>query len=536
MLYTWKLNSRGGPGKDTAPASTAEERLVNLLESRFNDVQFLDEASKQSKGGSANLTVHSPSLRENLEHLVTENQAMDSMKSPPSLLNDDYDLTSPYSSLQSSSDGPFLFTVPELVVTELVHLFFNIIQPWFPLLHRPRFFERYLPNGGFSRESVSRYSDADITLLCSMCSLSARYSSNAYFKDIMAPDRGTRFADDATNYYGRFCTSEKRLTLKYLQASLLLALYLYSSGSFHRGWILAGFCVRLAYELELCTTDEGEEDNWDDPARWSSMEERRRTFWLVWMADNFGSILSRRPRAINRHELLVRLPVSDVAWFANKPVKSPRMSSRPSKAWKILLDSPNQDEGAWYIVANYLMVVACELASARNASQSDQDELVQSVACFSLVLSQRFSLETHASLHLENPTSHNYIIGMHLMLACARGCILSFDRPRGLDISSLSIMSRELSRIVYHWFPEYISLSPPFLAPTMISVRAYPSKQMLPHSEGPKQDNDLANLTLARFSSVWKLGSVLLGESSSCGNAVTPLLIFRVIRLRWVAE
>ncbi|KAH7109044.1 fungal-specific transcription factor domain-containing protein [Dactylonectria macrodidyma] len=430
------------------------------------------------------------------------------------------DWTSPASSLRSmrdehvdgDEDAGWWLAVPEQVLTNLVHLFFDKIQAWLPLLHRPRFFDRYMKNGVFDKRSPQSFSDTESLILCGVFALAARHSLSPWFQDIPAPDRGQRFADDANRYYEMPRPSDQGPTLEYFQGCILLAFYQYASGPSHRAWILAGVCVRLAYDLNLCNMDE-QQDNWEDSKDWSYVEEKRRAFWLVWEVDTFGSVMSRRPSSINRSMMAVRLPVADAAWFADKPVKSPVIDPRPSEVWKILLDSPNQDERAWFLVANVLMSVASEFAAGRHTCQRDRDELVDAITCFSLLISQRFNLETlEFSGPSNNAARHNWVIGMHLMLTCARATIqasFTAQRPRVLSLP------RHMSRIFYQWHPEYITLSQPFLACCLLSDRAYPSEEIAQAPDTPYHSSEMVNLVLSQYASVWKLASVLLDLRAS---------------------
>jgi hypothetical protein len=103
-----------------------------------------------------------------------------------------------------------------------------------------------------------KHSNTEALLLCGMFALSARHSSNPWFHSIPAPDRGQAFMEKANAYYEK-CQSDQAPSLEYLQGCILLAAYEYASGPSHRAWILAGVCVRLAYDLNLCSMDEQDE-------------------------------------------------------------------------------------------------------------------------------------------------------------------------------------------------------------------------------------------------------------------------------------
>ncbi|KAJ6076991.1 hypothetical protein N7499_008972 [Penicillium canescens] len=504
------------------------ERLVDLLESRLGDRQDVDMLAWRLSGmdhstvGSSDnefRTLTSLDHRERAQQAREDNadEAVSLTRTPTSALDNHItdDWISRASSLHSLRDGDgdvnagcgWWLAVPEKVLTELVHLFFDKIQGWLPLLHRPRFFDHYVKNCVFDKRSAPSFSNTESLLLCGMFALAARHSSNPCFQDIPAPNRGQRFADDASKYYEVARTSEQSPTLGYLQGCILLAFYQYTSGPSHRAWILAGDCVRLAYDLNLCNMDE-QQDDCPKPTEWSFLEEQRRAFWLVWELDTFGSVMSRRPCSINRSMIAVRLPVNDGVWFADNPVKSPIIDPRPSAVWEILLDSPNQGDRAWYLVGNFLMTMTSEFAASRHICTRDKDELVDAITCYSLVISQRFSLESlELSGHSDDAAKHNWVIGMHLMVVCSRATIrasFATQRPEMLSFS------RHLSQILYQWQPEYIRLSQPFLACCLLSGLAYPSEETVPASGTPSHSTDMVRLVLLQYASVWNLASVLL--------------------------
>lgn len=412
--------------------------------------------------------------------------------------------------VQSLQIDPCWPEISDEVATDLINVYFDKVQAWLPLLHRPNFFSQYMPNGNFSRESLPRMTDQEALMFCGIFALAAGHSTHSYFADSLPRERGEQFSQKAKDYYGRLRQTDQGVPLVYLQGCILLVHYLYASGPCHQAWILVGVCVRLAYDLDLCSMDEHEhEEEQTDAMEWSAAEERRRAFWAVWEVDTFASLLSRRPSGINGQRLAVRLPVSDEAWFKNEPVSSPVIQSPPTKAWKTLLDSENQDARAWFLLVNYLTSITYQAASGRNRSERDNDELVESIICLSLAMHERFGLETHP-LHFSPETFSrcNWIIGMHLMLNNARVCLSGSD---SMLAHGSATCARDLACIIYHWHPEYIYLSHPFFAASLLPDRLHPSI----HSVRPLDiscNMEMQRLILKQCARVWKLGLVLLGQ------------------------
>lgn len=499
------------------------ERLVDLLESKFSDGQAFDKPSLQdpeqrlSNSPPNDADPNTSTSFDSASGVADQHSTGDldcgrSTGRSPSNIIDIAECLDPRIASETRNEEACRLDVPSDVATELIQVYFDKVQPWLPLLHKPRTLARFMQNDASGAICQGSYSTADAFLLYGIFALAARHSTHQCFQNIQASDRGEQFATKATRCYTALRTVEYGPTLQYLQACILLCCYLHASGPGHPAWILTGVCVRFAYDLDLCDVDEREEPG-TDPAQWTDLEERRRAFWLVWELDAFGSTISRRPSAINRNRMAVRLPVSDAAWFAETPIESPVLHPRPSEAWKILFDSPNQDERAWFLLANYLMVVCYDTCSSKHSCAHEQEELAGSVTCLSLAITQRFGLEIHPILFdSENFARSNWIIGMHLMLTSARTFISATDAMRK---ASVLINTREISRIILHWHPEYVALSHPFFACTLLPTWMNPPHEaLLPPTGSSNPHQDMLNLILARYGSVWKLGSLLLDVAS----------------------
>ncbi|ENH71471.1 hypothetical protein FOC1_g10007706 [Fusarium oxysporum f. sp. cubense race 1] len=478
-------------------------RLVSLLESRLSDGQDIDMLLSQTEQLPKVNDIHTPNSLDREQDQPMRDDSNDESQSEIIVFGTSItaeDSTSPASTFRSTeADVPTWLGIPVPVLTDLVHIFFSKTQGWLPLLHKPRFFARFMKNSVFDDR---KHSNTEALLLCGMFALAARHSSNPWFHSIPAPDRGQAFMEKANAYYEK-CQSDQAPTLEYLQGCILLAAYEYASGPSHRAWILAGVCVRLAYDLNLCSMDEQ-----DESSDWSILEEQRRAFWITWELDTFGSLMSRRPSSINRSMVMVKLPVSDEAWFADRPVESPIVDPRPSEVWKLLLDSPNQDPRAWFLIANILLSVASEFAAGRFTCQRDKEELIDAITCFSLAMSQRFNLETlEREISSDDAARHNWIIGMHLMLTCTRTTIQATFKPENPETLR---SPRHLSRIFYHWYPDYIPLCQPFLACCLLSDRAYPSKDMTDASYTGYHNSELVSLVLSQYATVWNLASIII--------------------------
>ncbi|KLP11978.1 uncharacterized protein FFB20_05465 [Fusarium fujikuroi] len=488
------------------------ERLVDLLESRLSSGnQELQDLSPQSERLISDNLIQTPKDSQPVHTPSTEGRDRDAIgfanASPPRTPEYSAEIgQTPMSCSESFDQASNWLSVPESIAIELVHLFFEKIQPWLPLLHRPKFFASYINSSASGFCVASSLGDHDKLIIHGVLALAARHSTNAYFADVPAPDRGNKLLKEACDLYGKLRAADELPNIEYLQGCVLLAVNLAVDGPCHRTWILTGISVRMAYDLDLCNLDDGEEVC-SDAEEWTAMEERRRLFWVLWELDTFLSTIARRPRAIDHRRMAVLLPVSDAAWFAQEPVGSSLLATRPSQVWKCLVNSPNQDERAWFLVANYIMALAYEITTFMHGQEIEREEIVNAITCFSLLVTQRFSLGIHPGLFSLSSPAYHWIIGMHLMINSARICASTFE---GNSQSSISAYSREFCRIIHHWHPETVVLGHPFLACTLLSPYIGLANRSSPGSLRDMSSNFEMNLLMfAQYGSVWKLGTLL---------------------------
>ncbi|KAK1495498.1 hypothetical protein CCUS01_13379 [Colletotrichum cuscutae] len=373
---------------------------------------------------------------------------------------------------ESTEKNLYRAEIPAEVATELVNLYFDKFQAWLPLLHRPNFFARYIVDGSFQKERLLQVSLEEGLLLHGIFALAAD-------TQIMSTSR------DCHHRIVGIISPNGRFNI---------------TADCDRPIAKQRWNIYRAYELDVCCMDEEDGGNEMASTKWSAEEERRRAFWLVWEIDTFASILSMRPRGLNSQRIIVRLPVSDEAWFSNSPCKSPVIPLNPTQAWRVLLDSPNKDERAWFLVANYLMALAYEAASGQQKSQREYSDLASSITYFSLAVSRRYGLETKPPVFTARTFANaKWIIGMHLMLANTQACLQVLTAT---PASGIATIGDDYSRILNRWHPEYIAFSHPFFAGTLLSARTYPSTSSS-RSLSSSCNQELSALILSHFATFW---------------------------------
>lgn len=414
----------------------------------------------------------------------------------------------------------------------LIDLFFDKIQPWLPLLHKPSFRNRYADCLQRSESCLEGLPIDEILLLYGIFTLSARHSPLVEFAGVSPLERGARFFAPATDCYNQ-ARDLSQPSMPYLQGCILLSFWDYTSDPSLQGWIRVGVCVRLAYELGLSDVDEEEEAAFNITELNSSngltsiqKEEKRRAWWLVWDLDTFGSMVCSRPYATDSQRMRVKLPISDDAWFSGASMSSSEMITEPGQSWKSLQGSENQDVRAWFLVGNLIMARAQECAQRRRVISEDELLVLENeTSCFRLSLPANFRLtQDNLAFDPESSTRCNWIIGIHLMLASTSLILSSIavkvserqsSDSRDVDLAAaFRAKTREVCRIVSLWPPDYISEAHPFLAFTLLPV---PLRGNCDSIEPATFSTSKAVLTLilARFGETWRIGTLAFRGCSS---------------------
>ncbi|KAK5053695.1 hypothetical protein LTR84_001656 [Exophiala bonariae] len=423
-------------------------------------------------------------------------------------------------------------SVPYDLAMDLIETFFVHVQPWLPLLHKPRFMaqcQQELKPGSHSLDDL--YLETAL-LLTGMFGLAARFSTNPAFQDIDPLQRDSQYITPARRVYGEL-RNTRSSSLAYLQGCIVLAFHAYTDELNSSAWILSGVCVRLAYDLELSEIDSDDDSSAANQLNYdqTDLEEMRRAWWLTWELDTFGSLMTRKPFAVDRHHFTVRLPFADSDWFAGRPVESAELLTAPEQSWKSLQASENQNPRAWFLIANHLLSLLIQYMYRKQPeSGSAVCDLLPAFNCLKLSWPSSFDILINPPRFDEQTFSDfNWIFGTHLMLTTAYSLLDSAATDGSGTANPMSIPSlgmdrkksfREISfsQIVMRWPPEYMVASHPFFVcnvmPTNFEFRGASKRNALALYEAV---GDTAELVIAQFARRWKLA----------GQALT---VFRLLR------
>ncbi|KAF1813354.1 hypothetical protein P152DRAFT_457716 [Eremomyces bilateralis CBS 781.70] len=408
------------------------------------------------------------------------------------------------------------------VAMHLVEVFFLHIQPWLPLLHRPRFTAYCSQHLSHEPDALSKLPVDMKLLLYSLFALSARHSNSPHFDLIDPRDRDEPFMKAARHAYAE-ARSTKISSLQYVQGCILLAFNDYTSELNAQSWILTGVCVRLAYEMELFEIDDP--DSEDPQLDSTQKEEMRRAWWLIWELDTFGSMVSQRPFAVDRHQFSVNLPVSDNAWFSGNMCQSALLMTSHHQCWKSLQAAENQDPRAWFLVANHLLSLVYQELNKKKQDLTEVKYVLEvSVNCFRLSLPPEFNISTNLpTFDQQSFGTSNWIMGTHLLLNQAYAMIemmpLNNDEgPSSLSCSSQvvehasSAHAKSFTRIITRWPTDYLVAAHPFFLCMMLPIH-FPmdiSTALAKVARDFEAIGRLAELIFAHFAGKWKLASETL--------------------------
>jgi hypothetical protein len=130
------------------------------------------------------------------------------------------------SSRLESDPGYSLNSVPVSygLAMHLIDLFFEKVQPWLPIIHKPRFLKHCIATLQCRSDCLAGVDSPGCQLFLGLFALSARYSSRDRFANLPPSERGREFADQAQQLQ-KLCEMHEP-SVQTLQGAILLAFYI----------------------------------------------------------------------------------------------------------------------------------------------------------------------------------------------------------------------------------------------------------------------------------------------------------------------
>ncbi|KAK4171506.1 putative transcription factor [Triangularia setosa] len=219
--------------------------------------------------------------------------------------------------------GTHMVTEQELppydLLYALVDLYFKHINTWCPILHRTTTLDALF--------GPSILDETDKILLHAIVATTLRYSSDPRLTD-EARQRYHSASKNRVILYGM-----ENLSVKSLQALVILALDLCGSGNGPPGWNIMAIITRAVVQLGLAVESNSVSvaPNYQsiytlramilpEPHDFIEEESRRRLFWMVYLLDRYATIATAFDFALDDSEVDRTLPCRDDLWMKNQKV------------------------------------------------------------------------------------------------------------------------------------------------------------------------------------------------------------------------
>ncbi|KAK0755634.1 hypothetical protein N5P37_011877 [Trichoderma harzianum] len=238
------------------------------------------------------------------------------------------------------------------IIVHLVEVYFESIQPEFPLLHRPSLLkclysgslltERHSPlllNALFALAAKftddPRVNSFDLSL--AQCFSGAESPGTAHTRKTSRRERGRGFSrragellQDTAHEYENLeldANMADKPSILLIQGAVLLSYAELSRGAVHRAYSLISKCVRIAYDAGLDRIDSVENAQSIDhisshqTTDWRK-EELRRAWWCIWELESFVCNILCRTQITNLTNCQTKLPMDDLDWFDGTEIPS----------------------------------------------------------------------------------------------------------------------------------------------------------------------------------------------------------------------
>ncbi|KIW99158.1 uncharacterized protein Z519_00821 [Cladophialophora bantiana CBS 173.52] len=225
----------------------------------------------------------------------------------------------------------------------------------------------------------------------------------------------------------------------------------------------------------------------------------------------FSGTILKRPHTIDKTHINVLLPVSDEAWFSDTPAASVAVIPDPIHGL--------------VSYTSFLRAFAHDIIHRRHTTAQTICDFQSAIACFSLILPQRFHLSANClSFDESNFAVNNWIVCTHLILHSSRAslrllCHRKF--PEHLDVF-LETSALEDEKLICHvireWDPSSIAQTYPLVTTTLLGPGAINAKTACEFAASPDESRpiylEMLKLVLGAIGSFWQIRASVLGESS----------------------
>lgn len=203
----------------------------------------------------------------------------------------------------------------------LVDLYFKHVNTWCPILHKKRIFDTFF--------GPSMVVGEDKILLHAIVATALRYSTDE------------RLTEESRHRYHELSKQRvllhgmEHLSVKSLQALVVLALDLCGSSNGPPGWNIMALITRAVVQLGLAVETNSLSVSPAHPSIYTlramilpessdfvEEESRRRLFWMIYLLDRYATVSTAFEFALDDREIDRMLPCSDDLWIKNQKVET----------------------------------------------------------------------------------------------------------------------------------------------------------------------------------------------------------------------
>lgn len=165
-------------------------------------------------------------------------------------------------------------------------------------------------------------------LLFAILASAVRFSSHAFFEG-RKHEMAVTYANRSWRSIVSSCIAQNNVAdITTVQTITLLAIFDFTAGHTHHGsaWVKIGLSVRIAQDL--CLMIDPDSNTTLSPA---DQEERRRTFWSLYLLDRIVSCGRARPPAILEASCQLQLPCDEEVWRAGRSQRTDTLDQLSNK-------------------------------------------------------------------------------------------------------------------------------------------------------------------------------------------------------------
>ncbi|OBT98323.2 hypothetical protein VE01_03177 [Pseudogymnoascus verrucosus] len=407
----------------------------------------------------------------------------------------------------------------------LICLYFDHIQPIFPMFRKPMFHQRFHEN------------QIPESLLNAMFAMSSRFvpTSDVFrvFGKFSTP--WENFAKLAHQQSHNRLEENSAICLDDIKTACLLAIHEYTNYPGRKAWMYVGNAVRLSLASRLHQIDiKGNSCGLSDADR----EEWRFVWWAIWKLDSTINVTAVMPFGIDCHTIGSALVSTTVADFTNGITKQSTgtlLDTDSAKSWRAVREMQSLDPGDGFNI--HLLAVSLlrgvSQCQQRLYANSTPEEIARMMALRNTFSCMRLALPAWYFNAAKRPSeqfhSHRHRLETIIMFHTAHLIInepvrtLGTEQAHRITGDSLSCWqssityAEDLAGVFHHWESEYFAVADPVISCAIWHAHCGLTIHKMSFTDdgnsevATRIDNalDLLSISLENFARWWQIARIL---------------------------